>query len=62
MYLAREKADLPLNQIGEALGGRNHSTVLYGCEQIANLMATDSQVRRQVEAILYNLRATLSSI
>ncbi len=61
MYLAREKADLPLNQIGEALGGRNHSTVLYGYEQIANLMAADSHVRRQVQAILYNLRAALTA-
>jgi chromosomal replication initiator protein len=61
MYLAREKADLPLKQIGEALGGRNHSTVLYGCEQIANLMAADTQVRRQVQAVMYNLRVPLAS-
>ncbi|HEC23495.1 MAG TPA: chromosomal replication initiator protein DnaA [Chloroflexi bacterium] len=56
MYLAREEADIPLQQIGEALGGRNHSTVLYSCERIADLMGTDSQVRRQVGAILQMLQ------
>jgi chromosomal replication initiator protein len=51
MYIAREEADIPLQQIGEALGGRNHSTVLYSCERIAELMQTDSLVRRQIRAI-----------
>jgi chromosomal replication initiator protein len=52
MYLAREVADIPLQQIGEVLGGRNHSTVLYSCERIGALMHTDSLLRRQVQAIL----------
>lgn len=52
MFIAHNEADLPLQQIGEAIGGRNHSTVLYSCERVADLMATDSQVRRQVQAIM----------
>src|SRR5574341_262244 len=51
MYLAREVADSPLQQIGEVLGGRNHSTVLYSCERIAELVAIDSEIGRQVRAI-----------
>ncbi len=42
MYLAHKEADCSLQQIGEELGGRNHSTVLYSCERVADLMATDS--------------------
>jgi chromosomal replication initiator protein len=52
MYLAREEGDVPLQQIGEALGGRNHSTVLYSIERINDLVGTDSAVRRQVQAIV----------
>ena len=55
MYIARETTDMPLQDIGEALGGRNHSTVLYSCERVEDLMKTDSQVRRQVQAITRSL-------
>lgn len=55
MYLAREEADVSLQEIGQALGGRSHSTVLYSCERVSDLMRTDSQVRREVRAILQTL-------
>lgn len=56
MFIAHNEADLPLQQIGEAMGGRNHSTVLYSCERVEDLMSTDSQVRRQVQTILRALQ------
>lgn len=56
MYLAYKHTSASLQQIGAALGGRNHSTVLYSCERIGDLMATDSMVRRDVQAILQMLR------
>lgn len=34
MYLAREMLSASLPQIGDALGGRKHSTVLHGCKQV----------------------------
>lgn len=55
MYIANKKSDVPLQQIGEVMGGRNHSTVLYACDRIGDLMATDSLVRRQVHTILHSL-------
>src|SRR5439155_4166956 len=39
MYLMREETEAPLMRIGEALGGRDHSTVLHGCEKIEREMA-----------------------
>ena len=33
MYLLREEANISLPQIGEALGGRDHTTVMYACER-----------------------------
>ena len=55
MYIAHKKAEIPLQQVGEALGGRNHSTVLYSCERVEALLATDSRVRRQVAAVVRSL-------
>jgi len=48
MYLLREESNLSLPHIGKLLGGRDHSTVLHGCEKIARLLETDTQVNRQM--------------
>jgi chromosomal replication initiator protein len=48
MYLLREEAKISLPQIGEALGGRDHTTVMYGCEKVADLLEQDARLRRQV--------------
>ena len=51
MYLIREETRASLPQIGMALGGRDHTTVMYGCDKIADLLETDDGLRRQVMAI-----------
>lgn len=51
MYLLREETKISLPQIGEALGGRDHTTVMYGCSKIADLLERDDKLRRQVIAI-----------
>ena len=48
MYLLREEANISLPQIGEALGGRDHTTVMYGCDKVADLLERDDRLRRQV--------------
>ena len=57
MYLIREETDCSLPQIGEVLGGRDHTTVMYGHEKISDLLERDDKTRRQVLEIkqkLYN--------
>lgn len=51
MYLLHKEAQCSLPQIGELLGGRDHTTVLYGCEKIEDLTERDEQLRRQVNQI-----------
>lgn len=46
MYLCREETKASLPQIGEALGGRDHTTILYGCEKIGKLIEEDERIRR----------------
>ena len=48
MYLMREEANASLPQIGQAMGGRDHTTVLHACEKVSRLMQTDNQFRTQV--------------
>jgi len=51
MYLLHREAQCSLPQIGELLGGRDHTTILYGCEKIADLLERNEQLRRQVAQI-----------
>jgi chromosomal replication initiator protein len=56
MFLMRE-TNLSLPQIGRALGGRDHTTVMYACEKIADLLERDDRLRRQVVQIRQQLYA-----
>ncbi len=47
MYLMRE-TNISLPQIGKVLGGRDHTTVMYACEKVADLLERDDRLRRQV--------------
>lgn len=63
MYLIREETSASLPQIGDELGGRDHTTVMYGCDKISDLMETDDVLRRQVLALrekLYRRSAAIS--
>jgi chromosomal replication initiator protein len=57
MYLMREETDAPLLRIGEALGGRDHSTVLHGCEKIERELGEDEEFRHEVSSLRETLYA-----
>ena len=48
MYLLREEANISLPQIGDALGGRDHTTVMYACQKVADMLERDDRLRRRV--------------
>jgi chromosomal replication initiator protein len=48
MYLLREEANFSLPKIGEAMGGRDHTTVMYACQKVTDLLERDDKLRRQV--------------
>ena len=56
MYLMRQETDASLLEVGQALGGRDHSTVLHGYEKIAREMNENSPLRKEVLAIQQQLR------
>jgi len=57
MALAKELTNHSLPEIGEAFGGRDHTTVLHACRKVAELLETDSRIAEDHR----NLFRTLSS-
>jgi chromosomal replication initiator protein len=51
MYLMRQETEASLLEIGQALGGRDHSTVLHGCEKIGKEVNENTALRKEVLAI-----------
>jgi chromosomal replication initiator protein len=51
MYLLREETDSSLVDIGRALGGRDHTTVIHGIEKVERDQEKDVQLRAQIIAI-----------
>lgn len=51
MYLCRELTDLSLPKIGEAFGGRDHSTVLHAYDKIQKEANTNSSVREILDLL-----------
>lgn len=51
MYLCKNMTDLPLNSIGQLLGGRDHSTVNHGIKKVTDEMSSDPNYKQTVEAI-----------
>ena len=51
MYLVREETGTSLPQIGDLLGGRDHTTVMYAHDKISEQIETDDNRRREALAI-----------
>lgn len=51
MYLARQEAGASLPHIGTAMGGRDHTTILYGVNKMVEEIEHDDSLRREVLSI-----------
>lgn len=49
IYLAREETQASWPEIGDAFGGRNHSTMVHGYKKVAEEIETNLDMRREVE-------------
>ncbi len=51
MALAKDITNLSLPDIGEAFGGRDHTTVLHACRKMQELCETDNTIQRDFQAL-----------
>ena len=51
MYLCREMTDAPLKSIGFMLGGKDHSTISYGAEKIAEEIKINDALNNTIDII-----------
>lgn len=57
MYLLRKYTDLSLPKIGQALGGKDHTTVLYAIDKIEQSKLRDPEVQRLLQRLGNRLEA-----
>ncbi|MCB0594119.1 MAG: chromosomal replication initiator protein DnaA [Lewinellaceae bacterium] len=59
MYLAKNLTDKSLKAIGENFGGRDHSTVIYSCKTVQDLMETDVIFKDTVSELEKKIKMSL---
>lgn len=57
MYLLRELMHQSYPQIGEALGGKDHTTIMHGVEKIERLMREQTTIENDVKDIIAKLKS-----
>lgn len=57
MSLAKELTSHSLPEIGDAFGGRDHTTVLHACRKVKELRDSDNRVREDYQNLLRTLSA-----
>ena len=55
MAMTKELTEHSLPEIGDAFGGRDHTTVLHACRQIRTLMETDGKLREDWDKLIRKL-------
>ena len=56
MYICRELTDLSLPKIGEAFGGRDHTTVMHAHDKISTEIKSGSDIKDKISKIMSDLK------
>ncbi|GHU56721.1 chromosomal replication initiator protein DnaA [Clostridia bacterium] len=59
-YIIKEITTLSLKEIGEKLGNRDHSTMIYAITDIQNLITTDENTKNLISEMIKNIKSSLS--
>jgi chromosomal replication initiator protein len=62
MYLLREETELPLVEIGNLLGGRDHTTVLHSVEKIGTELSNGSPLIKELNALRESIYSPASTM
>ena len=56
MYLCRELTDSSMSRIGDAMGGRDHTTILHGCDKVSEDIRTSDAFASLVDDLRHQLQ------
>ncbi len=56
MHMMREETQLSLPEIGRILGGRDHTTVMYGCDKIIKELEQNTELQQEIASVWHILR------
>ncbi len=57
IYIVREITQIPMKQIGQEFGNRDHTTIVYTIKKVDTLMKTNPHERGIIEDLIRNIRA-----
>ncbi len=57
MWLSRELTDRSLPEVGDAFGGRDHTTVLHACRTITSLRFKDTVLNNDLHVLMQTLKS-----
>jgi chromosomal replication initiator protein len=57
MFLTRELTDMSLPKIGVEFGGRDHTTILHGCDKIAKELKRDTKLQQEIAHLIQIIKS-----
>ncbi|MEG1427303.1 MAG: helix-turn-helix domain-containing protein, partial [Oscillospiraceae bacterium] len=55
-YIVRDVTQMPMVAIGEVMGGRNYSTIIYAIQKVEQKIEVDPTLKSTVEDIIKNIK------
>ncbi len=56
MYFAKEFTNATFTKIGEEMGGKDHSTVMYACDTIKDVSKIDKELKKYVKELTERIK------
>ena len=56
MYFSKEYTNATFSKIGEEMGGKDHSTVMYACETIRDVSKIDKEIKKYLKDLTEKIK------
>jgi len=56
MYIIREITEYTTTEIGQAFGGRDHTTVMHACEKIAERIKAEPSMDSTIQSLIRTVK------
>jgi chromosomal replication initiator protein len=56
MYITREITEFSTTEIGNAFGGRDHTTVMHACQKVEDKIRTDDTLEPTIQYLIRSIK------